>query len=303
MANAFFSFSPFDFEIQGGLSPPQLEDYDKDDTLMLNVRKVDHLFGLEDQLGEMNAPSSEHGFCQDNKAKKGVHSNKAGKDHQRHHYQQQQQHFNSSSSNLENFSSFDFTFSSGQGTESVEDGAWFTHSHIGGSDIVETNKKLLPPQSSLATLELPNSYGSAFKRLKGGRQRSSKVVQGKEIDQNSSDVVSGLCEEETNDVELARLLLAAAEKVGYQQFERASRLLLQCEWIASFKGTPVPRVVCYFAKALGERIEKETGLYASKGNEEMSQHVWIAMDRVDGSTERDECPVQLGSSPILPYDT
>ncbi|KAM5575959.1 DELLA protein RGL1-like [Rosa sericea] len=360
MADAFFSFTPFDFEIQGGLSPPQLEDYDKEDTVMFNVRKGDHLFGLEDQLEEMNAPSSEHGIYQDNKAKKGVvvshlskdqnqhhdldhqqqqqqskpnflildnfnletvssqhgfyHANKTGEDHQHHHYQQQKQHSKSSSSNLENFSSFDFTFSSGQVTQPVEDGARFTHSQIGGSDIVETNKKMPPPQSSLATLELLNSYGSAFKKLKGERQRSSKVVQGKEIDQNSTYVVSGkqklsieevmrvagarfvqfssqgyedfymsmhpfgyalsgLCEEETNDVELAHLLLAAAEKVGYQQFERASRLLLQCEWIASFKGTPVQRVVCYFVEALRERIEKETGLYTSKGNEEMSHHV------------------------------
>ncbi|XP_062030675.1 DELLA protein RGL1-like [Rosa rugosa] len=361
MANAFFSFTPFDFEIQGGLSPPQLEDYDKEDTVMFNVGKGDHLFGLEDQLGEMNTPSDEHGFYLDNnKAKKGVvvshlskdqnqhhdldnqqqqqqskpnflildnfnfetvssqhgfyHANKAGKDHQHHHHQEQQQYSKSSSSNLENFSSFDFTFPTGQVTQPVEDGALFTHSQIGGSDIVETNKKMPPPQSSLATLELLNSYGSAFKKLRGERQRSSKIVKGKEDDQNSSYVVSGkqklsieevmrvagarfvqfssqgyedfymsmhpfgyalsgLCEEETKDVELAHLLLAAAEKVGYQQFERASRLLLQCEWLASFKGTPVQKVVCYFAEALRERIEKETGLYTSKGNEEMSHYV------------------------------
>ncbi|KAM5575951.1 hypothetical protein ABKV19_014744 [Rosa sericea] len=95
MANAFFSFSPFDFKIQGGLSPPQLEDYDKEYTLMLNVRKGDHLFGLEDQLGEMNAPSSEHGFCQDNKDKKGVVISHLSKDQSQHddldHQQQQQQ--------------------------------------------------------------------------------------------------------------------------------------------------------------------------------------------------------------------
>ncbi|PRQ21606.1 putative transcription factor GRAS family [Rosa chinensis] len=360
MANAFFSFTPFDFEIQGGLSPPQLEDYDIEDTVMFNVRKGDHLFGLEDQLGEMNTPS-EHGFYLDNnKAKKGVveshlskdqnqhhdldhqqqqqqskpnflildnfnsetvssqrgfyHANKAGKDHQHHHHQEQQQYSKSSSSNLENFSSFDFTFPSGQVTQPVEDSAWFTHSQIGGSDIVETIKKMQPPQSYLATLELLNSYGSAFKKLRGGRQRNSRIVKGKEIDQNSSYVVSGkqklsieevmrvagarfvqfssqgyeyfymsmhpfgyalsgLCEEETKDVELAHLLLAAAEKVGYQQFERASRLLLQVEWLASFKGTPVQKVVCYFAEALRERIEKETGLYTSKGNEEMSHYV------------------------------
>ncbi|KAL6179740.1 hypothetical protein ACLB2K_046411 [Fragaria x ananassa] len=85
--------------------------------------------------------------------------------------------------------------------------------------------------------------------------------------------LSGLCGEETKDVEIAHLLLAAAEKVGYQQFERASRLLLQCEGIASFKGTLVQKVVCYFAEALRERIDIETGMYASKGNQEMSHYV------------------------------
>ncbi|XP_062029818.1 DELLA protein RGL1-like [Rosa rugosa] len=359
MANALFSFTPFDFDIRGGLSPPQLEDYDNEETVMFNVGKGEHLFGLEDQLGGMNTPPSEHGFYQDNNAKTGVvvchlskdqnqhrdlehqqqqlqsktdflilddfnfetvssqhgfyHANKVGKDHQHHHYQQQQQQSKSSFSILENFNNFDFYFPSGQVTEPVEDGARFTHSQIRGSDIFETNKQLPPPQSSLGTLELLNSYGSAFKKLKGERQSSSRAVKGNEIDQNSRYVVngnqklsteevmrvagaryvqfssqgyenlymsmhpfgyalSGLCEEETKDVELVHLLLAAAEKVGYQQFERASRLLLQCEWIPSFKGTPVQKVVCYFAEALRERIEKETGQYTSKGNEELSQY-------------------------------
>ncbi|KAL6179586.1 hypothetical protein ACLB2K_051099 [Fragaria x ananassa] len=360
MANAFFSFTPFDFGIQGGLSPPQLEDYDKEeDTVMFNVGKGDHLFGLDDQLGEMNTLSSEHGFYQDNKAKKVVvsHLSKdqnqhhdidqqqqqqkskpsfmildnfnfetvssqqgfyhAGKDDQHHHYQQQQQQqqSKSTSSILENFSSFDFSFSSGQATQTVEDGARFTlQSQMGGSYIVETNKQMPPPQSSLATQELLNSYGSAFKKLKGERQTSSRAAMGIETYQNSNYVVngkqklsteevmrvagaryvqfsgqgyddfympmhhfgyalSGLCEEETKDVELAHLLLAIAEKVGYQQFERASRLLAQCEWSASLKGTTVQRVVCYFAEALRERIEKETGMYTSKGSQEMSHHI------------------------------
>uniref|UniRef100_A0A7N2N3T7 DELLA protein n=1 Tax=Quercus lobata TaxID=97700 RepID=A0A7N2N3T7_QUELO len=69
----------------------------------------------------------------------------------------------------------------------------------------------------------------------------------------------GLSEEETRDVELAHLLLAAAEKVGYQQYERASKLLLRCEWISSARANPAQRVVFHFAEALQERIDKELG--------------------------------------------
>lgn len=71
--------------------------------------------------------------------------------------------------------------------------------------------------------------------------------------------LSGLSEGETKDVELVHSLLAAAEKVGYQQFDRATRLLQNCEAIASSKSNPVERVVSVFTEALRERIEKENG--------------------------------------------
>ncbi|KAM2059134.1 hypothetical protein ACFX1R_033107 [Malus domestica] len=166
------------------------------------------------------------------------------------------------------------------------------YSQIGGSDIAETNKQM-PHQSSLAALDLLNNYGSAFKKLRGDRlsnrcneaEASSYSIQQKlsteEImrvagaryvqisDQGYGDFfmplhpfgysLSGLSEEETKDVELAHILLAAAEKVGYQQFERANRLLLHCEVDASFKVNGVQRVVFYFTEALRERIKQETG--------------------------------------------
>ncbi|KAK9281612.1 hypothetical protein L1049_004515 [Liquidambar formosana] len=85
--------------------------------------------------------------------------------------------------------------------------------------------------------------------------------------------LSGLSEEEIDDIELAHHLLAAAEKVGCQQFDRASRLLSRCEWIASNTGNPVQRIVFYFAKALWERIDRETGRFNSKGLEEKGRNV------------------------------
>ncbi|XAR61416.1 hypothetical protein NMG60_11035108 [Bertholletia excelsa] len=78
--------------------------------------------------------------------------------------------------------------------------------------------------------------------------------------------------EQAQDVELAHFLLAATEKVGYQQFELASRLLSRCEWLASDTGNAVQRVVYYFSQALRERIDRETGRFISNGAEEKAKH-------------------------------
>ncbi|OMO58433.1 Transcription factor GRAS [Corchorus olitorius] len=74
----------------------------------------------------------------------------------------------------------------------------------------------------------------------------------------------GISEQETKDVELAVLLLAAAEKVGQQQYDRAVRLLKQCDFMSSKTGNPVQRVVYYLSEALREKIDKETGRSSSK---------------------------------------
>lgn len=76
--------------------------------------------------------------------------------------------------------------------------------------------------------------------------------------------LSGLCMEETRDVELVRLLLAAAEEVNNQQLHLARKLISRCMWVASNSGTPVQRLSFYFAKALEERIDRLTGRYKCK---------------------------------------
>ncbi|MCD9641998.1 hypothetical protein HAX54_028584 [Datura stramonium] len=73
--------------------------------------------------------------------------------------------------------------------------------------------------------------------------------------------LSGLCMEETRDVELVHHLLAAAEEVSNQQFHLASKLISRCMWVASDSGNPVQRLSFYFAKALEERIDRSTGRY------------------------------------------
>ncbi|KAK7303689.1 hypothetical protein RJT34_14602 [Clitoria ternatea] len=80
---------------------------------------------------------------------------------------------------------------------------------------------------------------------------------------------SGLSDEEKEEIALAESLLASAEKVGSQHFERASKLLTHSESLASKTGTPVKRVVHYFAEALRQRIDRETGRVSSKDLQEV----------------------------------
>ncbi|CAM8940193.1 unnamed protein product [Rhodiola kirilowii] len=70
---------------------------------------------------------------------------------------------------------------------------------------------------------------------------------------------SGLSGDQITEIELVVSLLSAAENVGNQQFERASRLLNQCEFLSSPDESTVQRVVYYFTEALRERIVRETG--------------------------------------------
>ncbi|KAL2341682.1 hypothetical protein Fmac_009622 [Flemingia macrophylla] len=70
---------------------------------------------------------------------------------------------------------------------------------------------------------------------------------------------SGFSDEEKEDVALAESLLASAEKVGYQQFERASKLLTHCESLSCKTGSPAKKIVHYFSEALRHRIDRQTG--------------------------------------------
>ncbi|KAL3508159.1 hypothetical protein ACH5RR_033541 [Cinchona calisaya] len=74
----------------------------------------------------------------------------------------------------------------------------------------------------------------------------------------------GLCEEYSKNVQLVQYLLASAEKVGEKQFERAGKLLLECDELSSVQGNPVERLVYYFSGALHERIDRETGTVTPK---------------------------------------
>jgi DELLA protein len=76
---------------------------------------------------------------------------------------------------------------------------------------------------------------------------------------------------EIKDMELALLLLASADKIENQQFDNASKSLNLCGFLSSKRGNSVQRVVHYFAKALGERIERKIGVVTLTGMESKGQ--------------------------------
>ncbi|KAJ8558503.1 hypothetical protein K7X08_034032 [Anisodus acutangulus] len=71
--------------------------------------------------------------------------------------------------------------------------------------------------------------------------------------------LSGFSIEQTKDMELVHLLLAAAEEVDQQQFHLASQSIACCLWKASVTGNPIQRLCFYFGEALQERIDREIG--------------------------------------------
>ncbi|RWR94221.1 DELLA protein RGL1-like protein [Cinnamomum micranthum f. kanehirae] len=167
---------------------------------------------------------------------------------------------------------------------------------------VEHKKEKARP-ISCATLELLRSYITGCKRLngeklidlsneaacpKGGRRLSTKDVMrvaSAHIMELSVQIESGLStlghpsvsilpsltDEEIKDVELAHLLLATADKISNQQYDEAYKLLTQCCYLSSNVGNPVQRVVYYFAGALLEKIDRETGTISSRGVEEIAK--------------------------------
>ncbi|XP_022855807.1 DELLA protein RGL2-like [Olea europaea var. sylvestris] len=70
--------------------------------------------------------------------------------------------------------------------------------------------------------------------------------------------LSGLSIEEARDVELVYLLLVAAENVGYQHFDFASKMITRCLPMAFDSGTPIQCIAYYFAIAIRERMHRET---------------------------------------------
>lgn len=155
-------------------------------------------------------------------------------------------------------------------------------------------RKEKPHSFSLASLELLSNYGKGFKNAREenlgnptndhdqSSSRGQKIslglgeivrVAGERYIQFSTQKVDGfsalihpygsaiadLSVAETADVELVQLLLIAADCLGHRQFDLAGTLITRCLWIASDSGNAAQRIVFYFAEALKNRVDIETG--------------------------------------------
>lgn len=171
--------------------------------------------------------------------------------------------------------------------ESIQEKSKISENQAADSISFNSSKQVSNP--CLESLQLLNSYGAKVNRMKGTNLNKRA---GEAIEENTKlsteemlrvagaryvhffpeghndfymqihpcdFALSGLSADEIKDVELAHVLFAAAEKVSYQQYDRASWLLQCCEWTASPRGNAVQRLVFYFAKALRKRIARETG--------------------------------------------
>ncbi|CAK8531565.1 unnamed protein product [Lathyrus sativus] len=110
-------------------------------------------------------------------------------------------------------------------------------------------------ERKLSTTDIMKVAGTRFIQSSSSESSSSGLI----LNHPFGFSFSGLSDQEKEDVSLAESLLACAEKVGYQQFERARFFLPQIESLSSKTGNPVKRVVHYFAEALRQRIDRETG--------------------------------------------
>ncbi|XVF62462.1 hypothetical protein PTKIN_Ptkin09bG0009700 [Pterospermum kingtungense] len=285
MANAVFFFD----ELNIGGVPDKLGSCNRDFESFEegNRGKLGISYGAEDwgETGGINSFTSDHGFYLDRSLEDVTPEQ-----------QQQQQPF----TDYGLLDGVSFSASSPPIQACMEEITKLGQILNGVKDVAETKKEKQYP-FSLSSLGLLNNYGSGFKRLHGGNrsegvdydisvstheadhrklsteevmrvagemfiQSSCQAIDGLHMVGNPFNLYfSGLSDQETSDVELAVLLLAATEKVGCGQYDRASRLLKQCDYMFFKTGNPVQRVVYYFSEALRERIERETGRFLSKG--------------------------------------
>ncbi|KAL4202893.1 hypothetical protein AMTRI_Chr02g223510 [Amborella trichopoda] len=136
---------------------------------------------------------------------------------------------------------------------------------------------------SLAYLEILQSYSKFQRHLSGScavkqstnidtsiggeRKPSTYLNTAENLSSPSipySSKLSGLTNEDANNIELAHLLLSLAEKISNQQYDRAKTLLMLCDFESSPVGNPVQRLVFHFADALWEKVERETGMKSLK---------------------------------------
>ncbi|XP_011071649.1 DELLA protein RGL1-like [Sesamum indicum] len=80
-----------------------------------------------------------------------------------------------------------------------------------------------------------------------------------------SSMTLGYSTDDLKAIELVQNLLLSADKVDEKKYECARKLLEECDRMSSSAGTPIQRLVLYFAEALYEKIDRETGSISPKG--------------------------------------
>ncbi|KAL0367797.1 UNVERIFIED_CONTAM: GRAS family protein RAM1 [Sesamum radiatum] len=80
-----------------------------------------------------------------------------------------------------------------------------------------------------------------------------------------SSITLGHSEDDLKAVQLVQNLLLSAEKLDKKKYEQARKLLEECDRMSSSTGTPIQRLVFYFAEALYEKIDREKGTVSTKG--------------------------------------
>ncbi|KAG8370515.1 hypothetical protein BUALT_Bualt14G0124900 [Buddleja alternifolia] len=85
----------------------------------------------------------------------------------------------------------------------------------------------------------------------------------------------------SEEVQLVQILLCCAEKVSEKMYDRARKLLVECDRMSSCTGTPIQRLIFYFTEALHEKIYRETGIIPPKGLAETILDPFEALKSVD----------------------
>lgn len=147
-----------------------------------------------------------------------------------------------------------------------------------------------------ASFEILKRYGSRCRKLDGQKMNDAEASKGNDSTRMSAETIIRLAAErfiqstsqssdeisllshpypssilchsvkDSEGVQLVQNLLSCAEKVGKRKYECARKLLEQCDRLGSSSaGSPVQRLVFYFAEALHERIDRETGRVTPNG--------------------------------------
>ncbi|OIT05756.1 della protein rgl2 [Nicotiana attenuata] len=175
--------------------------------------------------------------------------------------------------------------------------------------------------SLISSLNILKDFGNGFKKLKGqkitiqtseikcannGKLSTDSILRlgGQNFIQSFESSVSSvdhpfvssllsLSEEDSRSVELVECLLSCAEKVGQKQYDRATKLLNECDKLSSKTGNPVQRLVYYFSRALRERVDKEIGENNTKGLE-----IYGMGDLQEALRSINQCTIAVQDMPI-----